>query len=69
MCGNSFKDGASHRKKVGVLPTITGNLLEGGGAKGFQSQQPCSVIQEGGGEGENSDYFSNSFERETLPYM
>ena len=33
MCGNSFKDGASHRKKVGVLPTITGNLLEGGGKR------------------------------------
>ena len=30
MCGNSFKDGASHPKKMGVLLTITGNLLEGG---------------------------------------
>ena len=58
MCENSFRDGASHRGKVGALPTITGNLLEEGGG-GFQSQQPCSVIQEGGGQGENSDYFSH----------
>jgi hypothetical protein len=28
----------------------------------------CSVIQEGGGGGENSDYSSNFCARETLPY-